>query len=48
MCSIAEKIDFQGLVEYVQNNLLEQAGIRIFNPHSNKRGQARQEVIDNT
>ena len=46
MCSLAEEIDFQGLVEYIQNNLLEQAGVRIFDPNRKKRGQARQEIID--
>ena len=46
MCSLAEEIDFQGLVEYIQNNLLEQTGVRIFDPNRKKRGQARQEIID--
>ena len=32
MCSLAEEIDFQGLVDYIRNNLIEQAGVRIFNP----------------
>lgn len=46
MCTMAEEIDFQGLVEYIQNNLLEQAGVRLFDPNSKKRGQARQEIVD--
>ena len=46
MCSLAEEIDFQGLVEYIQNNLLEQASVRIFDPNRKKRGQARQGIID--
>lgn len=46
ICTMAEEIDFQGLVEYIQNNLLEQAGVRIFDPSSKKRGQARQEIVD--
>lgn len=46
MCTLAEEIDFQGLVEYIQNNLLEQTGVRIFDPDRKKRGQARQEIID--
>lgn len=46
MCTLAEDIDFQGLVEYIQKNLLEQAGVRIFHPNSKKRGQARQEIVD--
>lgn len=46
MCTIAEEIDFQGLVEYIQNNLLEQAGVRIFDSNSKKRGQARKEIVD--
>ena len=46
MCSLSEEIDFQGLVKYIQSNLLEQTGVRIFNPNRKKRGQARQEIID--
>ena len=46
MCSLAEEIDFQGLVDYIRKNLIEQAGVRIFNPNRKKRGQARQEIID--
>ena len=46
MCSLAEEIYFQGLVEYIQNNLFEQAGVRIFDPNRKKRGFARQEIID--
>ena len=46
MCTMAEEIDFQGLVEYIQNNLLEQAGVRIFESNRKKRRQARQEIID--
>ena len=46
MCTLAEEIDFQGLIEYIQNNLLEQAGVRIFHPNSKKRGQARKEIVD--
>lgn len=46
MCTMAEEIDFQGLVEYIQNNLLKQAGVRIFDPNSKKRGQAREKIVD--
>ena len=46
MCTMAEEIDFQGLVEYIQNNLLEQAGVRIFEPNRKKRGEARQKIVD--
>lgn len=46
MCTMAEEIDFQGLVNYIQNNLVEQAGVRIFDPDSKKRGKARQEIVD--
>ena len=48
MCSLAEEFDFQGLVDYIRNNLLEQVGVRIFDPNRKKRGQARQEIIDAT
>lgn len=46
LCSMAEDIDFQGLVDYIRNNLFEQASVRIFNPDRKKREQARQEIID--
>ena len=46
MCTMAEEIDFQGLVEYIQNSLLKQAGVRIFDPNSKKRGHARQVIVD--
>lgn len=46
MCSLAEEIDFQGLVEYIQDSLLDQTGVRIFDPNRKKRGQARQEIVD--
>lgn len=46
MCSLGEEIDFQGLIDFIQNNLLRQAGVRIFDPNSKKRGQARQEIAD--
>lgn len=46
MCAMAEEIDFQGLMEYIQNDLLKQAGVRIFDPNSKRRRQARQEIID--
>ncbi len=46
MCSLAEEIDFQGLVDYIQVSLLDQVEVRIFDPNSKKRGQARQEIVD--
>lgn len=45
-CNIAEEIDFQGLVDYIRNDLIEKASVRIFSTNPIKRGQARQEIID--
>ena len=46
MCSLAEEIDFQGLMEYIRNNLVEQASVRIFNPNKKKRGDTRREIVN--
>lgn len=46
MCSLAEEIDFQGLMEYIRNNLIEQVGLRIIDPNRKKRGQARKDIVD--
>ncbi len=46
LCSLAEEIDFQGLMEYIEHDLLEDVGIRVFNPRRKKRRQARQEIVD--
>lgn len=43
---LAEEIDFQGLVEYIRNNLLDDVEIRIFNPSRKKRGEARQYIVN--
>lgn len=46
ICTIAEEIDFQGLVEYISSNLIDDTGTRVFDPNIKKRTQARQSVID--
>ncbi len=46
ICTMAEEIDFQELVEYISNNLIETTSTRIFSPNRKKRRQARQEIID--
>lgn len=46
LCSLAEEIDFQGLVEYISNNLIEAVSVRVFSPNKKKRRQARQEIVD--
>lgn len=43
---LAEEIDFQGLVEYIRNNLLDEVETRIFNPSKKKRGEARHHIVD--
>lgn len=46
VCSLAEEIDFQGLVEYIRNNLVDDVIKRISCVSSKERGVARQNVID--
>ena len=46
MCTLAEEIDFQGLVEYIRNDLISAAGTRIFDPSPKRRGQARMEIVN--
>ena len=46
MCSLAEEIDFQGLIDYIKSNLIDAAETRIFEPNRNKRKQARQQIVD--
>jgi len=45
ICSLNEEIDFQSLFEYVTNNLFDTVMIRLFDPNSKKRGQARTDII---
>lgn len=45
ICTLAEEIDFQGLVEYIRNNLIIATGTRVFDPNPKKRGQARNEIV---
>ena len=44
--SLAEEIDFQGLIDYIKNNLIEAVATRIFDPNRKKRGQTRQQIVD--
>lgn len=46
MCSLAEEIDFRGLVEYIRADLLDEVGTRIFDPNRKNRGLARQYIVD--
>lgn len=45
VCTLAEEIDFQGLVEYIQRNLLNSVSNRLFAPSKKERGQARESII---
>ncbi len=45
MCSLAEEIDFQGLVDYIRNNLISNTVTRVFDPNKKKRSQARQDIV---
>lgn len=46
LVTLAEEIDFQGLIEYICTELLLDVECRIFNPSRRKRGEARQHIID--
>lgn len=43
-CSLAEECDFQGLVEYIENELIEDAELRIFGKKRERR-DARKRII---
>ncbi len=45
MCTLAEEIDFQGLVEYIRNHLIDDTSTRVFDPSPKIRGQAREKII---
>lgn len=45
LCTLTEEIDFQGLVEYISGNLIDDAGTRVFDPNKKKRALAREKVI---
>lgn len=45
ICTLAEEIDFQGLVEYIDQNLLDAVNNRLFAPNRKNRGQARSSII---
>jgi len=46
VCSLAEECDFQGLFEYISDNLMETVKTRFRSTKSKKRGCARQEIVD--
>lgn len=46
MCSMAEEIDFQGLIDYISHHLLKDVSTRVFSPSSKMRGDARKMIID--
>lgn len=44
--TLSEEIDFQGLVEYIHDEMLDDVEKRLFSPSKKERGQARQSIID--
>lgn len=36
LCSLAEEIDFQGLIEYISDNLLDVVNVRLFDPNKKR------------
>lgn len=45
ICTLAEEIDFQGVIEYIQSELIDDAYRSIFAVSSNERGIARKQVV---
>lgn len=45
-CSLAEEIDFQGLMDYVCTNFLDDVSIRAFHPDKRVRTRIREQIID--
>lgn len=45
LCSLAEEIDFQGLMEYIYQNLMDAVETRMFNPNKKERGRARDDIM---
>ncbi len=45
VCSLAEECDFQGLIEYISDNLMETVKTRFRSTKSRERGRARQEIV---
>ena len=43
--SLAEEIDFEGICEYLRENLMNDVTDRVFSPCSKRRGKAREEII---
>ncbi len=46
ICSLAEEIDFQGLVEYIHDNLLDEVNKRITSIKTEERRNARKKIVD--
>ena len=46
LCSISEEIDWQSLINYMSNNLVDIAVSRVFDPNKRSREKARHEIIN--
>lgn len=46
LCSIDEEFDFEGLLDYVSNNLIEDMKIRVFSKSRKEREKARNTIIN--
>lgn len=44
VCSLDEEIDYQGLIMYIREKLIDAVTKRIFDPNSRRRGDAREKV----
>ncbi len=43
-CSLAEEFDFQGLMDYISKDLLDDVTLRVFHPNKKERTQARETI----
>ena len=46
VCTIAEEIDFQGLIDYIQSNLLDDVATRMFSHNKTERRNTREHIIN--
>ena len=45
-CTLAEEIDFQGLLEYIDDKFLDLINKRLFSLNKKERGMAREKIIN--
>lgn len=46
VCSVAEECDFQGLIEYISNSMMEDVKKRFFSVNTNERRKAHEAIVN--